>query len=173
MRFLSICIVCLLASRATADLVLDLTSSVGSGDQTAYAVFDFSATEAPTYAFSYSWSGEASVHDMLLALESIGLGYEWTAWGSAIFADNFAYADAAGDASYYWAHSLGTIADGGPDWSSASAGAESTMLSNGMISGWYNGFNDDFSTIPPSLPLIPAPATVLLLAPALMCRRRR
>ena len=45
MRFVSILVVLLFASRGTADLVLDITSSVGSGDQTAYAVLDFSATE--------------------------------------------------------------------------------------------------------------------------------
>ena len=173
MRFVSILVVLLFASRGTADLVLDITSSVGSGDQTAYAVLDFSATESPAYAFAYSWTGEASVHDMLLALQTTGLGYEWTAWGTAIFADNFSYGDASGDASFYWAHSIGTVTDGGPDWYSASAGVESTPLFSGMISGWYNGFNDDFSTIPPELPLIPAPASLFMLMPLLMARRRR
>ena len=42
------------------------------------------------------------------------------------------------------------------------------------IAGWYNGFNDDYSAIPPTLPLtaIPNPATMTVFM-LLGGRRRR
>lgn len=173
MRILALIASASLLSTASADLVLDLTASVGTGNNTAYAVIDFSATNYPVYAFSYSWDGEASVHDMLLALEAVGLGYEWTDWGTGIFADNFHYGSPAGDPNLYWAHSSGTIANGGPNWSDATTSVDLADLSDGDISGWHNGFNDDYSAIPPSLPLIPAPASFILLAGLGIARRRR
>ncbi len=163
---------------ASADLMFDVPDwrQVGSGSNTAYAVIDFSATSYPVYAWSYSWEGEASVHDMLLALDAeAGLWYDWTDWGSGIFVDNFAYGSPAGDPSLYWAHSLGDVFGNGPDWSDALAGTDDTSLTNGMISGWYNGFNEDFSAIPPNLAsvLVPAPSAAVVLILAGGVRRRR
>ena len=80
-----------ITSIASADIALDITWSTGSGDNTAYAVIDFSATTYSAYAFSYSWDGTATVHDMLLALNTEGLGYDWTDWGSGIYINNFSY----------------------------------------------------------------------------------
>jgi MYXO-CTERM domain-containing protein len=60
------------------------------------------------------------------------------------------------------------------DWSDAWSAVDTTELSDGLISGWYNGFNDDYSAITPTLPLtaIPGPATVAVLV-LLGGRRRR
>ena len=160
---------------ASADIDLEITCSIGSGDNTAYAVIDFSATTYPVYAFSYSWDGSATVHDMLLALNVEGLGYDWTDWGSGIYIDNFSYGSPAGNPDYYWAHSLGTVTDGGPNWADAMLGVNMIELSDGFISGWYNGFNDDFSAIPPTLPLatVPAPSGVAVMFLAFARHRRR
>jgi len=157
-----------------ADLQIDVNASAGEGDHTAYAVIDFSATNYGVYAFSYSWNGDATVHDMLLALEDeVSLMYAWTDWGSGIFVDNFAWGSPAGNPDYYWAHSLGTIFGDGPDWSDAYLGVEQTVIADGAISGWYNGFNDDYSAIPPALPLIPGPGGLALLAAIAAGPRRR
>ncbi|MDP7029472.1 MAG: hypothetical protein QF733_04545 [Phycisphaerales bacterium] len=167
------------ASAASADLIFDIPdwSQVGSGEHTAYVVIDFTATNYPVYAWSYSWDGDASVHDMLLAIEAdAGLMYDWTDWGSGIFVNNFAYGSPAGDPDLYWSHALGTVQGNGPDWSDAVAGTDLTPITNGMISGWYNGFNEDFSAIPPDLTsvLVPAPsALVALLLGCSMGRQRR
>ena len=161
---------------AMGGIELAITAELGSGDQTAFTVIDFGATDGDVWAFSWSWTGVATTHDMLLAIESIGLTYEWTDWGSGFFVDNFEWGADAGNPDLYWAHSLGSIADSDPQWSPAWSGVDATMLSDGMISGWYNGFNEDFSPIPPSLPLIPAPSVLLmtaLLALPVTCRRRR
>jgi hypothetical protein len=164
-----------ITSMATADLSLDIAASAGSGAYTSYAVIDFGATAGSSYAFAYSWSEDASVHDMLLALQDVGLTYAWTDWGTGYFTDNFAYAGDAGEPTFYWAHSLGTIAGDDAGWSDAWSSVDMTPLSDGMISGWYNGFNDDYSAIPPSLPLsdVPGPATVILLGMAVVGSRHR
>lgn len=163
------------SSFAAADIELDITASIGTGSQTAYSVIDFEATGGGSFAFAYSWDGDASVHDMLLALEEVGLAYEWTDWGFGIFADNFMWQDFAGDMDLYWAHSLSTVIGDETTWSDAWSSADQEVLVDGMISGWYNGFNEDFSAIPPSLPLaaIPGPSTVALLLICAHTRRRR
>ena len=170
------------ATAASADLlidethVLDITATVGTGDNTSYAVIDFAATGGDSYAFAYNWSDEATTHDMLLAIAGAGVTYEWTDWGSGIFADNFAFENTAGDAGLYWAHSTASPSgDGTVAWADAWSSVDATMLSDGLVSGWYNGFNDDYSAIPPSLPLstIPAPGALTLLAFSGACSRRR
>jgi hypothetical protein len=156
-------------------IILDVTATVGTGEFTSYAVIDFAATGGTSHAFAYQWSGEATAHDMLLALGEGGLVYDWTDWGSGIFADNFAWNGDVGDTSYFWAHSLASPAgDGVVDWSDAWSAVDTTELSDGLISGWHNGFNDDYSAITPTLPLtaIPGPATVAVLV-LLGGRRRR
>ena len=65
-----------------------------------------------------------------------------------------------GDPANYWSHSLATPdGSGDVDWLAASGSVDVEWLMDGEISGWYNGFTDDYQTIPPSLPLttIPAP----------------
>ena len=161
-----------ITSLASADLlideglVLDVTATIGTGDFTSYTVIDFAATGGQSWAFAYQWSGESTTHDMLQALGAAGLTYEWTDWGTGIFADNFGWSGDTGDAGLYWAHSLATPAgDGVVDWSDAWSAVDATALSDGLISGWYNGFNDDYSAITPTLPItaIPGPATMVVL----------
>ncbi|MDP6478757.1 MAG: hypothetical protein QGI75_01800 [Phycisphaerales bacterium] len=170
-----------LAATASADLliddgvILDVTATVGTGEFTSYAVIDFAATGGTSHAFAYQWSGEATAHDMLLAVGDSGLVYDWTDWGNGIFADNFAWNGDVGEWSYFWAHSLASPEGNGiVDWSDAWTSVDTTWLSDGLISGWYNGFNDDYSAITPTLPLtaIPGPATVAVLV-LLGGRRRR
>ena len=48
---------------------------------------------------------------------------------------------------------LGDVVDPGVEWAGSPVGVSDNLLSNNSLEGWYNGFNDDFSTIPPALPL--------------------
>ena len=173
-------------SIANADLVidstlgttLDVSHSVGSGDLTSYMVIDFGATGGESVAFSYSWSGPTTPtsNDMIEAIVAAGfLSWEYSefpGFGRAV--DNFSYGDMIGDASLYWGLSLGTVVDPGVSWVDSPVGISNNFLSNNSLEGWYNGFDDDFSTIPPALPLVPAPGvmTALLLV-AGQSRRRR
>ena len=82
----------------------------------------------------------------------------------------------SGDQSNYWAHSLATPTGSGiVDWTAAGGGVDAELLTDGLISGWYNGFNDDFSVINPTLPLtnVPAPAGLAVVGLALVGTRRR
>ena len=173
------------SSAANADLVidsalgttLDVSHSVGSGDLTSYMVIDFSATGGDSVAFSYSWSGPtiATSNDMIEAIVAAGfLSWEYTDYSFGRAVDNFTYGDMTGDESLYWGLSLGDIVDPGVDWAGSPVGVSDNLLSNNSLEGWYNGFNDDFSTIPPALPLVPAPGvmTALLLAAGRSRRRR-
>mgnify|MGYP001159521945 CR=1 FL=1 len=158
-------------------LVLDVTAAIGEGTSTAYAVIDFGATGGSSWALAYSWNGDATGHDMLSAFQThLSLDYDWTDWGSGYFVDNFSFAGDVGDPANYWAHSLATPDGSGTvDWADAWSGVETTALSDGLLSGWYNGFNEDFSAITPTLPLttIPAPSAAVLLLLGLKGRRRR
>ena len=173
------------SSAANADLVidsalgttLDVSHSVGSGDFTSYMVIDFSATGGDSVAFSYSWSGPtiATSNDMIEAIVAAGfLSWEYTDYSFGRAVDNFTYGDMTGDESLYWGLSLGDVVDPGVDWVGSPVGVSDNLLSNNSLEGWYNGFNDDFSTIPPALPLVPAPGvmTAFLLV-AGQSRRRR
>ena len=105
---------------ASADLLindgymLDISATAGTGSSTSYLVIDFAATNGISFAFAYQWDGLATTHDMMLALSDIGLGYEWTDWGTGIFADNLTWDGQAGDSSLFWAHSLATPTGNGP-----------------------------------------------------------
>ena len=173
------------SSATNADLVidsalgttLDVSHSVGSGDLTSYMVIDFSATGGDSVAFSYSWSGPtiATSNDMIEAIVAAGfLSWEYTDYSFGRAVDNFTYGDMTGDESLYWGLSLGDVVDPGVDWAGSPVGVSDNLLSNNSLEGWYNGFNDDFSTIPPALPLVPAPGvmTAFLLV-AGQSRRRR
>lgn len=174
-----------LASVAHADLVidsasgtsLDVSHSVGSGDLTSYMVIDFGATGGDSVAFSYSWSGPTTPtsNDMIEAIVAAGfLSWEYTDYSFGRAVDNFSYGDMSGDASFFWGLSLGDVVDPGVEWAGSPVGVSDNLLSNNSLEGWYNGFNDDFSTIPPALPLVPAPGvmTGLLLAAGRSRRRR-
>ncbi|MDG2477323.1 MAG: hypothetical protein P8M32_05430 [Phycisphaerales bacterium] len=167
---------------ASADLLindgymLDISATAGTGSSTSYLVIDFAATNGISFAFAYQWDGLATTHDMMLALSDIGLGYEWTDWGTGIFADNLTWDGQAGDSSLFWAHSLATpTGNGQVNWSDAWSSIDTTTLSDGLISGWYNGFNEDYSAITPTLPLIavPGPASIAGLVVLGFGRRRR
>jgi len=156
--------------------MLDISATAGTGSFTAYLVIDFAATEGDSHAFAYQWDGVATTHDMLLGLSGIGLGYDWTDWGTGIFADNFTWDGETGDSSFFWAHSLATPAGNGEvNWSDAWSSVNTTPLSDGLLSGWYNGFNEDYSAITPTVPLIaiPGPASIAGLIVLGLGRRRR
>ena len=144
-----------------------VTESVGTGSNTSYLVIDFGETGGPSYAFEYQFEGSATVHDMLLAFTNYGLGYSYTDYSSigwGIFVDNFNYEQSTGLFDNYWSHSVGFLDDFGISWSAAEGGVESEQLVDGLISGWYNGFNDDYSVINPIVPLIPAPSALIFLS---------
>ncbi|HCD29886.1 MAG TPA: hypothetical protein DEQ73_04695 [Phycisphaerales bacterium] len=172
-------------STANADLVidsalgttLDVSHSVGSGDLTSYMVIDFGATGGDSVAFSYSWSGPtmATSNDMIEAIVAAGfLSWEYTDYSFGRAVDNFSYGDMTGDANFFWGLSLGDVVDPGVEWVGSPVGLSDNLLSNNSLEGWYNGFNEDYSTIPPALPLVPAPGvmTALMLV-AGQSRRRR
>lgn len=173
-------------SSATADLIidesqglsLDVTAWTGEGENTSYFVVDFEATGGSSYAFGYQWSGTETVMDMINSLSSeTAFAAEMTNFGEfGTFIDNFTFMSESGDPLNYWAHSL-ALPDGSGtiDWNAAGGGVEAEMLSDGLISGWYNGFNEDYSVINPTLPLnsVPAPAGLALAGLALLGTRRR
>ena len=175
-------VVLAVTSITSADLIiddgimLDISVTIGSGDFTSYTVIDFAATGGASYALAYQWSGDGTTHDMLQALDDAGLTYDWTDWGTGIFTDNFSWNGETGDPGLFWAHSLTSPAgDGVVEWTDAWSAVDATALSDGLISGWYNGFNDDYSAITPTLPLatIPGPVTIAVLMLAGVGGRRR
>ena len=186
-----ICIACIGAvlavatSSVSADLVideangliLDITASAGTGSSTAYFVIDFDFTGGDSYAFAYRFNGDATAHDAFVAFGDLGLSYTFDDYGEwGIFANNFAWGPDVGDVDNYWAHSLAAPDGSGiVNWSDAVSSVDMTDLSNGLLSGWYNGFNEDFSAIPPSMPLtaVPAPGILALLGLSLCVQRRR
>lgn len=187
-RYLAICLLGSLPiiSSVHADLIidedqglaLDVTAWAGEGENTSYFVVDFEATGGSSYAFGYQWSGTETVLDMINSLTSETVFQaEMTSFGDfGIFIDNFAYLSDSGDQSNYWAHSLATPTGSGiVDWTAAGGGVDAELLTDGLISGWYNGFNDDFSVINPTLPLtnVPAPAGLAVVGLALVGTRRR
>lgn len=187
-RYLAICLLGSLPiiSSVHADLIideeqglaLDVTAWAGEGENTSYFVVDFEATGGSSYAFGYQWSGTETVLDMINSLTSeTAFQAEMTSFGDfGIFIDNFAYLSNSGDQSNYWAHSLAVpMGSGIVDWNAAGGGVDAELLTDGLISGWYNGFNDDFSVINPTLPLtnVPAPAGLAVVGLALVGARRR
>jgi hypothetical protein len=158
-------------------LILDVTTTTGTGSSTAYFVIDFNFTGGDSYAFAYSFDGDATAHDAFLAFGDLGLSYifdDYGEWG--IFANNFAWDGDIGDVDNYWAHSLATPDGSGVvDWSDAMSSVDTTSLTDGLLSGWYNGFNEDYSAIVPTLPLtaVPAPGVLALFGLSLCVRRRR
>ena len=187
-RSIAVCLVGLLSgiSSANADLIiddaqglaLDVTSWVGEGENTSFFVVDFEATGGDSYAFGYQWSGTETVLDMINELSAeTAFEAEMTSFeGFGTFIDNFSFLSESGDTANYWAHSLAIPTGSGiVDWTAAGGGVESELLFDGLISGWYNGFNEDFSVINPTLPLtnVPAPAGLAVVGLALVGTRRR
>lgn len=158
-------------------LILDVTVTAGTGSSTAYFVIDFTYTSGDSYAFAYNFDGDATAHDAFLAFGDLGLNYSFNDYGDwGIFANNFAWTGDSGDADNYWAHSIASPDGSGVvNWSDAMSSVDTTTLTDGFLSGWYNGFNDDFSAIAPTLPLttVPAPGAIALLALGLCHTRRR
>ena len=183
---IALLLVGLLSATATADLMIDESEGLmldvsywsGSGSQTSYLVLDFEPTGGEQYAFGFRWDDEATVLDMFEAfMQDNLLEIAMTTYdGFGTFVDNFTYGDETGDTSFYWGHSFASP-DGSGDvpWTAANNGVDVETLSDGLISGWYNGFTDEFDVIPPSLPLVtvPAPAALALLGIAGLSRRRR
>jgi hypothetical protein len=180
-----VCATCTLIPSTHADLVideanglvLDVTATAGTGTSTAYFVLDFAYTNGESIALAYNFNGDASAHDAFLAFGDIGLVYTFDDFGGwGLFVNNFAWGDNVGDASNYWAHSLASPDGSGVvHWSDAFSSVDTTPLTDGFLSGWYNGFNDDFSAIPPALPLItvPGPSVLALVGLGLCTSRRR
>ena len=160
-----------------AGTILDVTASTGTGASTAYFVFDFQYTDGLSWALAYQFDGDATAQDALLAFMDIGLTYTFDDYGEwGIFASNFGWGPDIGDAANYWAHSWAQPqGDGNVDWAGAMTSVDTTTLSDGFVSGWYNGFTDDYQAIPPTLPItvVPAPGALLLAGLAAGLRRRR
>ena len=159
-------------------LVLDVLSWTGEGQNASYLVVDFEATGGDTHAFGYLWDDTGTVLDMLEAVSSVtelvAETTDYGAWGT--FLDNFTFGDEAGDPANYWSHSLANPDGSGTvDWFESTGSVDVELLTNGGISGWYNGFTEDYETIPPSLPLtyVPAPGLLALFGLMAVQQRRR
>ena len=178
------------ASAVQADLfidsanneILDITATVGTGANTSYLIVDFAATGGDTYAFAYGWDDvlapaePLTSHDMLLevAIETaFGASISSSAFGA--FVNNFLYANDVGNPDNFWSFSLGDVIDPGVQWTSPAFGIDDRQLADGSLDGWYNGFTDDFDSIPPMIPTvqIPGPAGVMMFAAALLVGRPR
>ena len=95
---------------------------------------------------------------MIEAIVAAGfLSWEYTDYSFGRAVDNFTYGDMSGDPGFYWGLSLGDVVDPGVSWAGSPGGVSDNLLSNNSLDGWYNGFNDDYSTIPPALPWFPHP----------------
>jgi len=177
---------CLLTTMASAELVIDEAQGLvldvdywaGEGEQESFLVVDFGATGGDTWGFGYRWDGDASMLDLMNALMTAGdLEIAMTTHGNwGTFVDNFSYGDDAGEPSQYWAWSTGTVDGSGTvDWTDSAVSIDSAPLVDGSLDGWYNGFNDDFTAIPPLLPLIPipSPGSLVLLGITLACPGRK
>ena len=189
-RLLAILAPVLLTVPAGADLIIDSASglmldieySAGTGENTSYLVIDFSATGGTTHAYSFHWNSSPislTSLDLLSAIVDAGdLDWEYASseWGPYI--ENFSFGNEGGDASLFWSYSLGEVDDPGISWVDSQEGIGDRLLADDSIDGWYNGFNEDWSAIPPSVPLVPIPAPpaaiiMLLLHAGYRVPRRR
>ena len=120
-------------------------------------------------AFSYSWSGPTTPtsNDMIEAIVAAGfLNWEYTDYSFGRALTIFPTEHDRG-CELLLGTGLGDVVDPGVEWVGSPVGVSDNFLSNNSLDGWYNGFNDDFSTIPPALPWFPPRMlTALLLVAA-------
>ena len=118
----------------------------GSGGNTSYAYIDFEASGASSIVLAYSYEGDKSVHDMFLAsmdtLED-NFTYEYSEINDVgIFVDNFTWNANSGVDGGYWSHAIAEkpIGDSSYLWTEVMTPVDQTMLQDGSVTAWYNGF---------------------------------
>lgn len=143
----------------------------GSGSQEALMVVDW--LDGQQLAFGYRWDGDATGLDMMLAVADDDRfflnwhpGFEFLALdalGYDVDGDGFDQGDpddyyAFGWDDAYWSYWVGTNGD---DWGFAPVGLGDRDLRHGDWDGW--AFAPGFDASPPTVPLIPAPASLATL----------
>jgi len=171
-----------LVTGPAGDTSIDVDYTVGTGMFTSYLVVDFGFTGGDTHGFAYRWNpgDDARGYTMLLAVSEAMDGLEWEfdgedGVGFGVLTVNFEYPAEGeiGDPDNFWAYWLGDAAEPDFGFEFASVGPSDRELFDGSVDGWYNAFD---GTVP-SVPLVPAPASLAALVlgglGALTGRRRR
>ncbi|MEM1098255.1 MAG: hypothetical protein AAGH92_05645 [Planctomycetota bacterium] len=177
--------------------------AAGTGSNTSSVVIDFSESGGDAYLFEYSYDGQATGQDMLLALDAAGdLDVFTTQFSFGLGIDGFAFDGNSQDVGFdsvtgrnwsYW------IAGGSQDvtdfsvdppltqresvafgnYEFASSGAGSRFLEDGSLDGWIvnaSAFNQvgGAAVATNNLPALPEPALAgLLMLAGGLCARRR
>ncbi len=176
-----ICVVTLAASHAgayTTDQV-EIESVSGSGASSALLVVDFwmGNGQSDSFAFVGQFDGSISGLDLLDIVKAGDGNFDYADGGG--FITDFWYTDPDTSTTYhtgydwpnawwnYWASD-----DHGQTWSSLFVGLGDRVVTDGATDGWLGKPGTDFDT-PPVTPLVPEPASLLLLGSAATALLRR
>lgn len=179
-------------SFAGVDLEIDAT--VGSGANRTVLVVDWDSFGGPyasaSHAFLYQWDGEATVLDLLTALQDSAVFTFTTGFGGG-FLNNIAYTDTDGDTHTNpvdgnWELASGTNPLGAwegfdlsnPDWDFSVLGIDQELLVDGQFEGINAVFfdpNNNFERVGTALtvPIVPEPGTAALVACGALLFSRR
>lgn len=168
-----------------AGVDLEIDASVGSGASSTVLVVDWDTFGGPyasaSHAFLYRWDGDATVLDLLTALQDSAVFTFTTAFGGG-FLSNITYADTDGDTHTNpvdgnWELASGTNPLGAwegfdlsnPDWDFSVLGINEEPLIDGQFEGINAVFfdpNNNFERVGTALtvPIVPAPGTAALVA---------
>jgi len=164
------------------NIILDVTSTIGTGANTSYVIIDFAETGGNSHAFAFQWDtpmapmDPLTSTDMLNAIEAATLldaDIVSSEFGS--FVNNFSFDGDVGNPDNFWSFTLGEVIDPGVEWTAPPFGIDDRELADGSLDGWYNGFTDEFDSIPPSVPTtqVPSPMSLAIMSATLVRLRRR
>ena len=186
------CLTLSMASAVSAELLPGY--SAGSGANTSQVVIDFGFQGGDAYLFDYSYDGDATAEDMLLALDAAGdltvhhQFFEFEVDGElvqSIFVDGFSFdgnsavpsfEGAAGESWSYWV--VDDRAAGPSFYVLSPTGATDRALEDGSIDGWslniseFNSMGLDPTFVQPTIIPEPTSAAVLMLGGLVLARRR-
>jgi hypothetical protein len=153
------------------DQRLGVIATTGTGPDTAFLVVDFDATDGRSYAFAHAFDAadDLTAFDLVQAVaDATDLDFAFSVFpdfGNAIFVDNFSLPSfgEAGDANRFWQFFTGTPSAGTIDWTSSFIGISDTPLADGLVAGFFNGFDPG---VRPAVPVIPEPGVAALLVVA-------
>ncbi len=161
--------------------ILDVTATVGAGANTSYVIIDFAETGGDSWAFAFQWDTSMAPTDPLTSTDMLNaidaatlLDADISSSDFGSFVNNFSFDGDVGNPDNFWSFTLGEVIDPGIEWTSSPIGIDGRELADGSLDGWYNGFTDEFDSIPPSVPTtqIPTPMSIAAIVPALLCTRR-
>jgi len=162
------------------DIVVDYWA--GSGSNECIVVIDWNATNGPyvteSHAWGFKWDDTAYISDALAAIDAAGAldivtGYEGAFLNDAYYYDPSIDSDnhtSSGYTGWWW---LGDTTDGGLSWNDNQNDMLSEILWDGGIEG-INGNPGDWTNANLTIPTVPEPAAITLLAiGGLLIRRRK